>query len=98
MYNGDIYLQTDRVVMGSFLGLVLTRIFIINLDRSLFPVLKYELSFWKRYLDDNFSQNWVCRIHIINFSFHPNIEFTCATENNPKLALLDVLLFRERVL
>ena len=36
-------------------------------------------------------------LSILN-SFHPNIEFTCATENNPKLALLDVLLFRERVL
>ena len=39
-FNGDIYLQTDRVAMGSSLGPVLARILMVHLERSLVPVLK----------------------------------------------------------
>ena len=51
-FNGDIYLQTDGAAMGSPLGRVLAGIFMVHLERSLVPVLKDQLSFWKRYVDD----------------------------------------------
>ena len=47
-FNGDIYLQTDGVAMGSPLGPVLAGIFMVHLERSLVHILKEQLSFWKR--------------------------------------------------
>ena len=97
-FNGGIYLQTDGVVMGSCLGPVLAGIFMVHLERSQVPVLKDQLSFWKRYVDDTItfiktgSAEYV--LLILN-SFHPNTEFTYETEVNSKLTFLDVLLLRE---
>ena len=77
---------------------VFVRIFIVHLERSLVPVLKNHLSFWKRYADDTItviktgSTEYV--LLILN-SFHPNIEFTYEKEVNSKLAFLDVLLLRK---
>ena len=68
------------------------------MERSLVPVLKDQLSFWKRYVDDTItfiktgSAEYL--LSILN-SFHPNIKFTYETEVNSKLAFLDVLLLRE---
>ena len=70
----------------------------VHLERSLIPVLKDPLSFWKRHVDDTItfiktgSAEYV--LSILN-SFHPNIEFTYETKVNSKLAFLDVLLHRE---
>ena len=50
--NGDTYLQTDGVAMGFTLGPVLAGIFMVHLERSLLLVLKDQISFWKRYVDD----------------------------------------------
>ena len=50
-FKGDIYLQTDGVAQGSRLGPVLAGIFMVHLERSLVPVLKDQISFWKQYLD-----------------------------------------------
>ena len=92
-FNGDIYLQTDEVAIGSMLRPVYAGILTVHLKRSLVPV-----SFWKRYVDDTItfikigSAKYL--ISILN-SFHPNIEFTYETEVNSKLAFLDVLLLRE---
>ena len=51
-FDGDMYLQTDGVAVGSPLGPVLAGIFMVHLERSLVPVLKDQLSFWKQYVDD----------------------------------------------
>ena len=51
-FDGDMYLQTDGVAVGSPLGPVLAGIFMIHLERSLVFVLKGQLSFWKQYVDD----------------------------------------------
>ena len=84
--------------MGFPLGPVLAGIFMIHLERSLAPVLKDQLSFWKRYVDDTitFIKTGSAEnvLSILN-SFHPNIEFTYETEVNSKLAFLYVLLLRE---
>ena len=97
-FNGDIYLQTDGVAMGSPLGPVLAGIFMVHLERSLVPVLKDQLSFWKRYVDDTitFIKTGSAEnvLSILN-NFHPKIEFTYETEVNSELAFLDVLLLRK---
>ena len=43
-YNHDIYIQRDSVAMGSPLGLVLTGIFMMNLERSLVPKLNVYIN------------------------------------------------------
>ena len=92
-FNGDIYLQADGGATGSPLGPVLAGIFMVHLERSLFPV-----SFWKRYVDDTitFIKTGSAKYLLSTLnSFHPNIEFTYETEVNSKLAFLDVFLLRE---
>ena len=97
-FNGDIYLQTHRVLMDSPLGPVLAGIFMVCLEWSLVPVLKDQLSFWKWYVHNTitFIKIWSAEyaLLILN-SFHPNIEFTYETEVNSKLTFLDILLLRE---
>ena len=97
-FNGDIWFQTDGVAIGSPLDPVLARIFVVHLERSLFPLLKGYLSFWKRYVNHTITFTKTgsagCILSISN-SFHPTIEFTYETEVNSKLAFLDVLLLRE---
>ena len=96
--NGNIYLQTDGVAMGSPLGPVLAGIFMVHLQRSLIPVLKDQLSFLKQYIDDTItfiktgSAEYV--LLILN-SCHPNVESTYEIEVNSKLAFLDVFFLRE---
>ena len=51
-FKDVVYLQADGVAMGSPLGPVLAGIFMVDLERSLVPLLTAELSFWKRYVDD----------------------------------------------
>ena len=51
-FKDVVYLQADGVAMGSPLGPVLVGIFMVDLERSLVPLLTAELSFWKRYVDD----------------------------------------------
>ena len=98
-FNGDIYLKTDGVAMDSSLGSVLDGIFMVHLQRSLVPVLKDQLSFWKLYVENKItfiitgSAEYVSSI--LNKIFYPNIEFTYETKVNSKLAFLDVLLLRE---
>ena len=88
-FRGVIYLQTDGVAMGSPLEPVLAGIFMVDLERSLVPLLTAELSFWKRYVDDTITFVKIETVdHILSMlnNFHPNIRFTYETECNFKLA------------
>ena len=49
-FKDVLYLQTDRVVVGSPLGPVLAGIFMVDLERSLVLLLPPELGFWKRHV------------------------------------------------
>ena len=44
-FRGVVYLQTDRVAMGSPLGQVMAGILMVDLERSLLPLLTIELNF-----------------------------------------------------
>ena len=54
-YNGDIYTQEDDVTIGSELGPILAGIFMVELERTVLPILKDHMSPWKRYVDDTIS-------------------------------------------
>ena len=51
-FEGKIYIQIDRVAMGSLLAPVLADIFMIELERIVVPTLATHLRFWRRYVDD----------------------------------------------
>ena len=97
--SGDlVYLQTDGVAMGSPLGPVLAGILMVDLERSLVPLVTAELSFWKWYVDDTITfvkHGTVDHILSMINNFHPNIQFTYETECNFKLAFFDVMLCRD---
>ena len=87
-YNGDIYTQIDRVAMGSPLDPVLTGIFMVELERTILPTLRGQMSPWKRYVDDTISYTKEESIeHALSKlnSYHDNIKFTYAIENDSKL-------------
>ena len=101
-FRDVVYLQTDGVAMGSPLGPVLAGIFMVDLERSLVPLLTAELSFWKRYVDDTITfvkTGTVDHILSVLNNFHPNIQFTYETEYNFKLSFLMLCcLEREKLL
>ena len=51
-FEGKIYIQIDRVAMGSLLAPVLADIFMVELERIVVPTLATHLRFWGRYGDD----------------------------------------------
>ena len=96
-FNKKIYQQCDGVVMGSFLGPVIARIFMLELKKSLIPTLIEHISPWKWYVDDTMAVIKLPSIeHALSIlsSFHQNIEFTYELEEDGKINFLDVMLIR----
>ena len=63
--------------MGSPLGSALTGIFMVDLEKSLVPLLTAELSFWKRHVNDTITFVKTGTVdHILSMlnNFHPNIQ------------------------
>ena len=94
---GESYIQIDGVATGSPLGPVISGIFMVELENTLFRTLSYRLTFWKRYIDDT---NCFVREDPIEYvmsvlnGFHPSIQFTYETESNNRPSILDVLIIR----
>ena len=55
-FNGKLYIQIDGVAMGSPLGPVLANIFMVELERSLVPMMQEEIALWFRHVDDTYHQ------------------------------------------
>ena len=53
-YEGEIYIQSDGVSMGSPLGPILAGIFMVELETTLIPSLDNLILKWRRYVDDTF--------------------------------------------
>ena len=51
-FNDQFYLQKDGIAMGFPLGPVIAGIFLVELERTLLPMLSPSLTSWKRYVDD----------------------------------------------
>ena len=97
-FNDEMYIQNDGVVMGSPLGPVLANIFMVELERSIIPLLNNYVYCWKRYVDDTFTiidgKHINTVITQIN-SFHRQIKFTHEKEKDNKISFLDVMITRK---
>ena len=97
IFDGGIYIQIDRVAIGSPLGPVLANIFMVEHEKILIPKLDKEVKLWRRFVDDT-----ICfaKIDSLNYilltinSFCKNIKFTMEIEQNSTIPFLDVLLIR----
>ena len=94
-FNGDTYIQTDGVMMGSPLGSLIANIFMCELENSLVPTMNNELEEWTRFVDDTFAlidpnkiQSVLQRLN----SYDPKIQFTYEEERNGAIPFLDVLI------
>ena len=96
--NRKIFVQTDRVAMGSPLGPVLADIFMRELEKTILPdiYIRY-IKFERRYVDDTISYVKIGSIKyvlcLLN-SFDENIQFSFESESKGTLPFLDVLLCR----
>ena len=95
--NNEIYIQNDRVAMGSPLGPILANVFMVELENTLVPRLHQHVKKWRLYVDDTFAyvknESFDSVLTILS-SFHLNISFTYEKENSSQLPFLDVLFIR----
>ena len=77
--RNDIYIQIDGLAMGSPLGSIIAKTFMVELEGMLVPKLNDHVNKWRRFVDDTFvyvkcgSIEYV--LSVLN-SFHDNIKFT----------------------
>ena len=83
--------------MGSPLGPVLFRIFIVELENTLVLALNKSMTLWRRLVDDTITfvkNNSIVYVLDQLNNFHERIQFTYEVEHNKKLPFLNVLLIK----
>jgi len=100
-FNGNIYKQIDGLAMGSPLSPIVANVFLDKLETEFLNdcPAEFKPKFYLRYLDDTFilfnnADESKLFLEYCN-SKHSQINFTCETETNDKLAFLDVTVSRE---
>ena len=92
----DNFIYKKMVLQRVPLGPVIAGIFMVELERSLLPMLSSYIS-WKHYM--NYTIAYVktdATDHILSIlhSFHRNISFTYEQEIKEKISFLDILILR----
>ena len=87
-FNNEIYIQNDGVAMESPLAPIPARIFMVELEKTLVPILKQHIKNWRRYVDDIFiyvKNGSIEYVLSVSELFYPNIKFTNEKEVNNTL-------------
>ena len=95
--NGELYVQTDGVSMGSPLAPTLANFYMCNLENKAFTELTIKPKIYCRYVDDCFIViDNIKELHSLKNYFENNsvLKFTFETEINKKLPFLDVSVKR----
>ena len=99
LFEYNIYIQNDSVVLGSPFGPILANIFKVELERSVIPGVANKLNNWRRYVD-----YMICCVKVdstdyvlskIN-NFHKHIQFTVEVEKEGIISFLDVFTIRDK--
>ena len=99
IFNGNIYVQHNGVVMEVPLAPIIADVFMAELETTLMDRLEQKgVREWHRYVDDTFvlvepDTNVQEVLDILN-SFHPSIKFTFEVEESGSLPFLDVRVSR----
>lgn len=100
-FNGTLFEQIDGVAMGSPLGPTLANAFLAHFEQTWLNNCPNEFkpALYRRYVDDTFVL-FKSPDHLVPFlnymnKQHSNIEFTSESEENNKLAFLDITVERE---
>ena len=97
-YKGQLYSQTDGMVMDPPLGPVIPGIFMVELERNVIPKLSLKIATWKLYVADTIAYVKTDASDYVLFvlkSFHSKTKFTYEIEDSAEIALLDALLVRK---
>ena len=97
-FNGENFLQTSRIAMGTKMAVSFANIFMAEIETKIIEQCETKPREWKRYIDDVFSL-WDCdRKNVEQFifqanKFHPTIKFTAEISEN-KTTFLDTTVFK----
>ena len=97
IFFNEIYIQNNGVALGSPLGAILARTFMVELENTLVPKLEQHIQNWRRYVDDTFvyeKHGSIDYVLSVLKTFHPNIKLTYEKEVNNTLSFLYVLFIR----
>ena len=82
-FSNELYIQTDRVAMGSPLGSEIENMFMVELENTLVPKLKDHVQKWGCFVDNMFAYVKIGSVEyvlsVLNL-FHKNIKFACEEE------------------
>ena len=97
-FNGENFLQTSGIAMGTKMAVSFANIFMAEIETKIIEQCETKPREWKRYIDDVFSL-WDCdRKNVEQFifqanKFHPTIKFTADISEN-KTTFLDTTVFK----
>ena len=97
-YNGSIYEQREGKGNGSPVYAVIANLYIESFEKQAITTSSYKPRRWKRYVDNTFTT--LDRESVDSLLQHlnnqqPSVHFTMETENDDKLAFLDIAVSRE---
>ena len=97
-FNGNNYLQTSGIAMGTKMAVAFANIFMADFETKLLQNSEYQPEFWKRFIDDIISA-WLLSVQeierFLNYanSIHPTIKFT-AEISDKQVPFLDTIVFK----
>ena len=97
-FNGNNYLQTHGVAMGTKTAVNFANIYMAEIETNLIQQSNTKPREWKRYIDDVFSL-WDCNRKDVELfikeanNFHPTIKFTAEISEN-EITFLDTTVFK----
>ena len=96
-FDGQIYSQVEGAAMGSPVSPIVANIFMQWFEETALETFPYEISLWKRYVDDTIVilmdallDDLTAHINVV----HPAIRFTREEEEDGSLAVLDAQISR----
>lgn len=99
LFNGQYFMQSDGIAMGSPLGPILANIFMGYVEKMVAGVLAEGAIFYGRYVDDILliakDVSLIHRILDCLNNVHPDIKLTVEFESNGRLPFLDVSIHHD---